>query len=254
MTLASGRGAAEIEQDNRDHEPVFRRAAAVQVATLAEARRHAAQFPSVAEKFHAVPFFLPYIEPIDENTVLAKHREAALLRLLFVGREARRKGRDLFLEAVARLPICLRVHYELDVVSSPSGVAVDLLAGLNARVHRDMPRWEVLRLMRAAHIFAMPSRFESFGLTFIEAMAAGCAVIGPDWEVQSEILDHGRAGLTLPPTVEAIASALAELVEHPTRRLELAAAGHQRFRTAYAPEVVAKAYFDMFAVAVRALG
>ena len=67
---------------------------------------------------------------------------------------------------------------------------------------------DVLGHMRAADIFASPSTREGFGITYAEAMAAGCTVIGADHpeSAASEVIGDG--GLVTEPTVDGIATAL----------------------------------------------
>jgi glycosyltransferase involved in cell wall biosynthesis len=66
----------------------------------------------------------------------------------------------------------------------------------------------VLEYMRAAKVFASPSTREGFGITYAEAMAAGCIVIGaahPE-SAASEVI--GDAGYVVDPTVDAVSDAL----------------------------------------------
>ena len=246
MQMAGGRSNREIEFDYVDQEEAYRIAGAVQMSTEAEVARHAMRFPDLGKKFRSVPFFLPHVEAIEESELHAKHEGAGPKKILFVGREARRKGLDLLIQAYLRLPPATRSNCKLDVVSSQlDGIMVPANAGI--QWHGSLPRREVLRLMRAAHVFAMPSRFELFGFTFVEAMAAGCAVIGPDWEVQSEILDFGRAGYVGLPNADAVLAALGALCENTGLRLGLANSARQRYLEKYAPAAVASEYYKMFA-------
>lgn len=67
---------------------------------------------------------------------------------------------------------------------------------------------DVLGHMRAAQVFASPSTREGFGITFAEAMAAGCIVIGaahPE-SAASEVIDD--AGYLVEPTSDALATTL----------------------------------------------
>ncbi|MDL0118812.1 glycosyltransferase family 4 protein [Halobacterium salinarum] len=67
---------------------------------------------------------------------------------------------------------------------------------------------DVIAQMRAASIFASPSTREGFGITAVEAMAAGCTVIGadhPDSAVDEVI---GNAGFLAKPTVTDVAAVL----------------------------------------------
>jgi len=245
MQMASGRSDTQIELDYAEQAQAYQLAGAVQVSTEAEVARHAMRFPNLSAKFRNVPFFLDHVEAIDKNDLRAKHDGSWPLKILFVGRDARRKGLDLLIQAYLGLPAALRSRCELDVVSSTlDGIRIP--SNLGIRWHGSLPSREVQRLMRAAHVFAMPSRFESFGFTFVEAMAAGCTVIGPQWEVQSEILNYGCAGYVVHPSSDAVSAAFRRVCEDPDLRLRLATSAHERFLEKYAPAAVASSYYKMF--------
>ena len=72
---------------------------------------------------------------------------------------------------------------------------------------------EVLAQMRAADIFAAPSTREGFGLTYAEAMAAGCTVIAADHpeSAADEVIDD--AGFLAEPTVDGVAHMLQRALE-----------------------------------------
>lgn len=67
---------------------------------------------------------------------------------------------------------------------------------------------EVLAHMKAAKVFASISTREGFGITYLEAMAAGCEVIGADHpeSAASEVIDD--AGYLTKPQVETITTTL----------------------------------------------
>jgi glycosyltransferase involved in cell wall biosynthesis len=68
---------------------------------------------------------------------------------------------------------------------------------------------DVLAQMRAASVFASPSTREGFGITTVEAMAAGCTVVAADHPESAvdEVLDDA-AGILVDPTVEGVQSGL----------------------------------------------
>jgi len=67
---------------------------------------------------------------------------------------------------------------------------------------------DVLAHMKAATVFASPSTREGFGITYLEAMAADCTVIGVEHpeSAASEVIDG--AGYLVDPSVESLARAL----------------------------------------------
>lgn len=67
---------------------------------------------------------------------------------------------------------------------------------------------DVLGHMRAADVFASPSTREGFGITYAEAMAAGCTVIGADHPDSAADEVIGDAGFLTDPTVGALTTTL----------------------------------------------
>lgn len=251
MLAAAGHTDAHIEAEHHRLQPFFQAAAVVQVSTRAEAQRHAARFPELAHKFAYCPFFMPDLTLLGEDRARAKHFERGVVRLLFVGHEARRKGLPDLLCAVAALPSRLRARLRLDVVSRLRDGCVDLGGDFDVRLHRGVPPARVRALMAAAHIFVLPSRFESYGFVLVEALSQGCAVIGPDFEVQREILTDVGVTATSPETLR---QALLHLIETPQHRAALAAAALARVRNEFIPQVAAARYLQLVIRAWREVG
>jgi glycosyltransferase involved in cell wall biosynthesis len=92
-------------------------------------------------------------------------------------------------------------------------------ATLTAVPRAEMPSWYA-----AADCFTLPSRTESFGLTYLEALACGRPSVAPDDDVRREVI--GEAGICCDVTdPEAYAGALAAALhrdwdERPRRRAE----------------------------------
>jgi glycosyltransferase involved in cell wall biosynthesis len=83
---------------------------------------------------------------------------------------------------------------------------------------------QLLLLYNAASLLVLPSRYEGFGLTAIEAMACGTPVLASNSSSLHEVV--GAAGILLPPDdPDAWAAALREVTEDRARREALIAAG-----------------------------
>ena len=132
------------------------------------------------------------------------------------------KRMDLAVEAVSRLGGSLAVLGE-----GPEAEAVDRLAAqrLPGRyLRRVVPRAEIPGWYAAADCFTLPSRTESFGLTYLEALACGLPCVAPDDPVRHEVI--GEAGLCCDVTdLNAYAGALSAALardwgEIPRRRAE----------------------------------
>jgi glycosyltransferase involved in cell wall biosynthesis len=74
--------------------------------------------------------------------------------------------------------------------------------------------------MARASIYAMPARYEPFGLSILEAGLSGCALVLGDIPSLREHWD-GAAAFVAPDDREALRSAIEGLIDSPTRRSEL---------------------------------
>ena len=103
------------------------------------------------------------------------------------------KRMDLTVAAVAHLAAGSLVV----LGDGPEGAAVDHLAaarlGPGRYLRRSVPRGEMPGWYAAADCFTLPSRTESFGLAYLEAMACGVPCVAPDDEVRREVI--GEAGI-----------------------------------------------------------
>ena len=114
----------------------------------------------------------------------------------------------------------------------------------------ELSRLEVASLLSRAAIFALPARYESFGLSVLEAALSGCAlVLGDISELREAWSD--TALYAHPDDREALARALLTLIDDPERRLDLARRARIR-ALARAPERAASAYLTLYAEVRRA--
>ena len=85
-------------------------------------------------------------------------------------------------------------------------------AGLGDRVNFAGFRSDLPDCLQAVEIACIPSSNEAFGLSAIESMAAGCAVIGSASGAIPELIDVDRGRIADPQDPDAWAVALAELI------------------------------------------
>jgi glycosyltransferase involved in cell wall biosynthesis len=218
-----------------------------------------------------IPPFFDYISPVPYERAAGKHADAKRIKLLFVGNDARRKGLPTLVAAIRRLPPETLSRLDVTIVSQFLDGAVDT-AGINARVisgGRMTPSEalggagavikqgpltvdEVMAQMAESHIFVMPTLADTFGFVYLEAMANACAVIGPDTQPQTWILDGGRAGMIVnPSSVPALAHTIESLVVNQALRTEMAVRAWQRYHTTFAAHVVAAQYRRLFEEAIE---
>lgn len=90
-------------------------------------------------------------------------------------------------------------------------------------------REDIPALMHTFDVFALPSRWEGFGVVFLEAMAARTPVVASDTSAIPEVVNDGETGYLCPPgNAEAFADALSRLLSDSPLREEMGEAGRQR--------------------------
>jgi glycosyltransferase involved in cell wall biosynthesis len=147
--------------------------------------------------------------------------------LLFVGALGRHKGLDVLLEAYARLsptvPLILVGMPRRDTPSRlPQGVTVV----------PDVAHDDVLAAWPHCTMALVPSLWpEPFGVTAVEAMAAGRPVIASDTGGLRDIVAHSQTGLLVPPgDAVALRDAIAHLLSNPLECERMGTAGRERSR------------------------
>ena len=89
-------------------------------------------------------------------------------------------------------------------------------------------------------LYVSPAIYESFGLTFAEAMAHGRPVVGCASSAVQEIVRDGVDGLLVPPSApNALASAMATLISDEELRRRMGANARQRAVEHYSIETAA---------------
>ena len=159
--------------------------------------------------------------------------------VLSVGRLVEKKGTDILLEALARLPRAL--HWRLvHAGGGPLRKKLERRAralGILERIawRGALPHDALLAEYRAADLFALASRIARDGdrdglpNVLMEAQSQGLPCVASTVSAVPELIEHDATGLLVAPeSSAALAHALAALIGDPARRQALGAAGQAR--------------------------
>lgn len=204
-------------------------------------------FPELASKVRDLPFYLPDLEAVTEEAVVHKHKEDGVLRILFVGRMAKLKGLPEVIESVSGVAKEFPGRIELQIVSRFDDGEIQIPAAKWIKIEKELSWEQIQERMQRCHVVIMPSHRESYGLVYIEAMAAGCVAAVRDREPQREMVDYGKAGILVDPCkIDAMQESLRELLLDQDLRIRLALNGLRRFIRQYHWAVVGPKWVEAF--------
>jgi glycosyltransferase involved in cell wall biosynthesis len=192
-----------------------------------------------SQRVSVLPNPAPEVPPLPSRENLRAEVGFDGRTLVFAGRLGPQKALGVLLQALTRVA-------DVAVVvagDGPERVSLERLAGelsLDGRVSflGAVSREQVLRLFRAADASVLPSAWENFPHTVVEALAVGCPVIATAVGGVPEVVRDGENGLLVAPgDSTALASAIQRFFEDDALRTKLAAAAAGSV-TSYSEEAV----------------
>jgi len=169
------------------------------------------------------------IQLIEIEEALRQH-EKVPNSILFVGRLEPMKGIDTLLNACAKLEgeWSLRIVGDGSLRRKLEKFAASLDIADRVTFTGYIPPDQIHDEYAKAEIFCGLSRSEALGNVFLEAQAAGCAVIGTRVGGIPDIVKDGEAGLLISPDdVDAAKQALKKILDDSSLKSRFAAAGKE---------------------------
>ena len=180
-----------------------------------------------------------------EDAAVRPEATTSRLRVGMVGHLAPIKGQEDFIRAAA---VVCGFRDDVDFVIAGEDKSHDgenrrnlegLIQELNLASRIHLSGWvdDVATLLPTFDLFVSPSRAEPFGLSIIEAMAAGIPVIATMSEGAREIIEDDKTGRLVPiGDVEALAKTIGELLADRKRRDRLKANAERVVRERFSLE------------------
>lgn len=197
--------------------------------------------------------FFPTVNIRDERDALG------LPPLRFVGcfgRIRQRKGTDTFVEAMLKV---LPSHPDVGaiVLGRTTRAHKHYFKRLNERVRDanlsnrllflpEVSTVEIAKWYRALDIFVAPQHWEGFGVTPLEAMASGVPVVATTVGAFPQLVTDEVGRLVAPGDVDALALAIAELLDHPNVCAQKAAAARTRAKEQFSIDIEADKVIEFY--------
>ncbi len=177
--------------------------------------------------------------------------------VLFVGRLDHRKDPILLVHAFARVA-ARRPGARLVIVGvgplEPQLRALVTSLGLEAavRFERFVGHDTLVRWYQRATVVAVPSVFEGFGLSAVEAQSCGACVVATDSDGLRDVIQDGQTGLLAAREPGALSDSLLLALEDPALRARLGTAAAHHVREAYRWDRIVDRYAAAYAGVARA--
>ncbi len=173
------------------------------------------------------------------------------VKILMAARIAPQKDHASLLRAVAKLSHPVEVLVAGDGPLRPQMEAMAAELGIANSVRflgdrRDMPE-----LLAQSHIFALPTHWEGFPISILEAMRAGLPVVASDVGGVSEAISDGVTGFTTRPGDDQdFADKLQALVQSPDLRGNFGRAARSRYEENFTSAIMLRQTLAVYREAV----
>ena len=181
-------------------------------------------------------------------------------RILFVGRLESRKGIDILLEAapgiLKKYPSAVLDIVGDDTILRPDGTTYKgeflkqrISPEISGRIrfHGRVEEEALRSFYHNCDVFVGPSRYESFGLVFLEALVFGKPIIAGNAGGAPEVVTHMKTGLIVSPgDAEELSGALDMLLSDAALRGRMGRAARQDYEERFTDQVMVKDFINAF--------
>jgi mannosylfructose-phosphate synthase len=138
-------------------------------------------------------------------------------------------------------------QHELDVLAGLNSIVIELGLADVVTFTGHVPDEELAPYYRRANAFVLPSKFEPFGMTALEAMACGTPVVATNLGGIKHNLDDGVNALLVDPSdADELSGAILAILNDGGTAEKLSKAGLKKIRAEFAWEVIAKRNLEFF--------
>ncbi|TWT80136.1 Glycogen synthase [Planctomycetes bacterium CA13] len=182
-----------------------------------------------------------------------KQSNAGRIKLVGCGRLETQKSWDTLIQAIDDLDECHRHNLQVEIIGDGTlrnhlQQQIDAFSlGSIVFLSGALPHDEAMKRVALADFFVLPSRFEGFGMSAVEAMMLGVPTITSDFPASAEYIDHGVTGHRFPiGDTDALAKLILWHVEHRDQSFAIGLAGQQHAIEHYQPQRIAAIYHNVY--------
>jgi mannosyltransferase len=198
-----------------------------------------------------------YAPPADRAAAFAEAKLPGRYAIGCFGRVRAQKGTDVFVDAMCKLLprypdftalIVGAILPEQMVFANDLKKRIET-AGLQSRIVMtgELSIEEVQRWYQRLTIYAFTSRNEGFGLTLIEAMSAGAALVATRAGAAELVVEDGVTGVLTPPgDVDALVAALEPLLRDPASCAAMGTRARARVRANFSLDAEANRIAEVY--------
>lgn len=196
---------------------------------------------------------------LEDRASPSARQDQLVLEVFFLGRLELRKGIDVLLEAIPKVVQQFpRVRFNLagdDRIAAPD--STETFRQIFERKHRELvkhvrffgkiPDDEVDQLFQSAELFVAPSRFESFGLIYVEAMMFGVPCVGCEVGGVPEVVGESDCGLLVDSdNPDKLANAIVMLLKNGAQRRMLGEKGRKAYEKRFSPRAISNQLVGLY--------
>ncbi len=180
---------------------------------------------------------------VDTTLFKPGRHSSQKIQISFVGRLIPSKGAQLFVSAAQPL---LKKHSNIQITVAGDGPLLDSIKAQETErisVPGRLNRQEVAQLLKKSDIFVLPStHHEGFPITLLEAGASHAAIITTNQGGTSEIIQNGKTGILISPTVRELQQALEKMITDEVFRKKVATQLYQKVENDFSWEKSARMF------------
>ncbi|HSB15798.1 MAG TPA: glycosyltransferase family 4 protein [Bryobacteraceae bacterium] len=167
--------------------------------------------------------------------------------MIHVGRFVAEKDHDLLLRSLSQL----RCRYRLVLVGDGplrSRVEAQAVAlGLSRNIDFLGTRDDIAELLSQASLFVLPSKWEAFPISVLEAMRGGLAVVATNVGGLAEAVDDGETGFLVPRgDAVSLAQRLSRLLESPASAATMGVQGRARYERLFTADLMLNRTLEIY--------